>query len=219
MGKPRSTWDAKYDRTIGKRYVHAVRRARIGKIKWALTHKQYENIITPNVCDYCQRTLDPTGSGLDRINNDKGYTIKNTVASCGQCNQIKSNHLSYIEAKTVLGALAGMRLACGQDSRRFKWPEKRQYSSAYIVCGVKYHLRFVRKIPVQEEDLDIDLWGECDGDEKVILVKLGQSPKNRFMTVFHELLHAYEFETKIELGEKTVRIIEQWVGMLLTDNF
>ena len=70
-----------------------------------------------------------------------------------------------------------------------------------------------------EEVRGLVLDGECDADEKLILIRLGQTPKERFKTAFHEILHAYEFESGKEIGEKTVRLVEHWVGMLIADNF
>ena len=40
-------------------------------------------------CYYCGEKLNPTGSGIDRFDNNKGYTISNAVACCFRCNLMK----------------------------------------------------------------------------------------------------------------------------------
>lgn len=43
-----------------------------------------------------------------------------------------------------------------------------------------------------------DILGFCDGHSKLIFILRGQSPKDRFKAVVHELLHALEFEHDIK---------------------
>ena len=42
-------------------------------------------------CYYCNNGPNPL-NGIDRINNDKGYTVENCVSCCKMCNEIKLNH-------------------------------------------------------------------------------------------------------------------------------
>jgi len=83
---------------------HAKRR----NLEWNLTEKQFAEITKKN-CYYCGakpnnkvKTLTAYGeyvyNGLDRINNNKGYTIDNVVPCCITCN-IAKNTLTIQEFK------------------------------------------------------------------------------------------------------------------------
>jgi len=48
-------------------------------------------------CHYCFDDLNPTGTGLDRKDNDKGYLIDNVVSCCCTCNRMRSDKFSYEE--------------------------------------------------------------------------------------------------------------------------
>ena len=86
--------------------MYAVMRAYKGGAKkrgytWDLTEEQFKNITQKN-CHYCgakpnniSKTKCNTGdyiyNGIDRIDNNEGYTIDNVVPCCKTCNQAKSN--------------------------------------------------------------------------------------------------------------------------------
>ena len=62
-------------------------------ISVSITIEQYENIIKSRVCYYCDVDIsNMSGSGLDRKDNNVGYTIDNVVQCCKTCNTIKMNH-------------------------------------------------------------------------------------------------------------------------------
>ena len=55
-------------------------------------------------CHYCRGTLPQYGSGLDRADNDQGYTPENVVPCCSVCNRVKMH--VFTEAEMMrLGAL------------------------------------------------------------------------------------------------------------------
>lgn len=69
---------------------------------WALTEDQVERL-TSQPCYYCD-TMPTQGAswtcgyngvylynGLDRVDNEQGYTIDNVVPACGRCNEAKNN--------------------------------------------------------------------------------------------------------------------------------
>lgn len=76
--------------------------AKLRGYDWDLTKEQvYE--LTSQVCFYCGKEPcqvkkygsryngDYIYNGLDRVDNDKGYTIENVVPCCGQCNRAKTD--------------------------------------------------------------------------------------------------------------------------------
>lgn len=63
-----------------------------------------------NPCYYCERTLPSSRcTGLDRIDNSKGYEVENVLPCCGECNVIRCNKLTVEETKVVITALWNFR--------------------------------------------------------------------------------------------------------------
>lgn len=56
-----------------------------------LTFEQYENLIKPNRCHYCENSLPMAGGGIDRLDSSKGYIDGNCVPCCHICNQMKND--------------------------------------------------------------------------------------------------------------------------------
>jgi 5-methylcytosine-specific restriction endonuclease McrA len=87
-----------------KRQVHTLYKyhARNRDYAWNLTELQFRALIE-SACHYCG---DPAGNsrigtrhngaalynGVDRVNNDVGYSPENCVPCCGMCNRAKANH-------------------------------------------------------------------------------------------------------------------------------
>lgn len=87
-------------RDVYMRYAHG---AIYRNYEWKLTPEQFEEIVTKN-CTYCQappreykrakRKGKGAGfravcNGIDRINNQLGYTLDNCTACCPTCNRMK----------------------------------------------------------------------------------------------------------------------------------
>jgi hypothetical protein len=65
--------------------------------EWTLTYDQYAELVTQN-CSYCNRSLrDETGSGLDRIDNSRGYLPGNVNPCCSECNRIRGDSMGADE--------------------------------------------------------------------------------------------------------------------------
>src|SRR3990167_8701685 len=73
-----------------KRYCNRINR------QFDLTLEQFIEI-RKNNCEYCEGPLSEYGSGLDRSDNSKGYTLNNVVPCCKQCNWIKGPYLTKNE--------------------------------------------------------------------------------------------------------------------------
>lgn len=61
-------------------------------------------------CFYCGRNLlNLTGTSLDKINVDKGYTVGNVLPCCGDCNTIRMNILTVEETIEVIKLIRNLR--------------------------------------------------------------------------------------------------------------
>lgn len=108
---------AQFDSAVRGVLIHYTRKHKKDPIKfeWALEFEYAKELIFQN-CHYCNsppsNTYDrrfvgknrrSTGtitfnySGLDRKDNNKGYTVDNTVPCCKSCNLAKGPDLSYEE--------------------------------------------------------------------------------------------------------------------------
>jgi hypothetical protein len=56
---------------------------------WEILFDQFLKLRSEN-CYYCDDAIRSTGSGLDRIDNSKGYTLDNVVPCCGPCNIVRA---------------------------------------------------------------------------------------------------------------------------------
>ncbi len=83
-------------------YYQYKRSAEKRKYEFALTSEEFDILIVGN-CRYCGDSLTATRkgqgktsgdfkyTGIDRIDNSVGYTIKNCVSCCWKCNNMKSS--------------------------------------------------------------------------------------------------------------------------------
>ena len=74
-------------------FIHYIHNAKVRHIKWNLNEKEFKEIIT-KPCIYCgefSASIDNINySGIDRINSNKEYSIKNCVSCCKYCNIMKN---------------------------------------------------------------------------------------------------------------------------------
>src|SRR2546423_1176357 len=72
------------------RYALLKGKCRHRNIDLYLTLGEYAALIEGKHCTYCGCPIGRTGSGLDRVNNSKGYTPENSVPCCYRCNVMKA---------------------------------------------------------------------------------------------------------------------------------
>ena len=90
------------------RYSQSKYLAKQRNIVWRITFEQFVRLIQ-KPCVYCNRVTSSTGSGLDRINNRKGYTIRNVYPCCTDCNSIRGNKLTVNEMHVAMKAILKYR--------------------------------------------------------------------------------------------------------------
>jgi hypothetical protein len=78
---------------------------------WNISFEDFQKlIILP--CYYCNNelgTLENYGSGLDRVDNDLGYSIDNVIPCCKICNSTRNKHFSVEETKIAIQAIINYR--------------------------------------------------------------------------------------------------------------
>lgn len=98
-----------YCSTDQGRFKKAIRDAKYkGKI-WKLTFEEYVEILGNKKCFYCNSNLPKQGSGLDRMDNTKGYIKDNVLPCCYTCNTFKRNLLSYNEMLEIINIIKKLR--------------------------------------------------------------------------------------------------------------
>lgn len=98
-----------YQKTTKARYNFSKHRAKKQNKEFTLTLEQYEQLLnTP--CHYDGVSLlGESGVGLDRIDNNKGYTLENVLPCCGTCNKIRGATLTVHEMIEVAKLLKRLR--------------------------------------------------------------------------------------------------------------
>jgi hypothetical protein len=96
-------------RKPNRRFSVAKSQAKKRGHNWDLTLEQWISLVVNKRCTYCSGKIEPTGSGLDRMDNDKGYIFGNVTPCCKICNWIKGPNLSYPEMVAVGKLLKRMR--------------------------------------------------------------------------------------------------------------
>ncbi len=78
------------------RFTDSKRSAKARNLEWSIPFEIYRELILKS-CTYCSGPLPETKTGLDRIDNDKGYLTDNVVPCCRYCNQLRSDIFTYEE--------------------------------------------------------------------------------------------------------------------------
>lgn len=82
----------KYQRTLEGKYTCLKATAKSRALEVQITFEEYMGLVKENKCYYCDASLaDTTGSSLNRIDSNKGYSIANVRPCCGICNVIMNN--------------------------------------------------------------------------------------------------------------------------------
>lgn len=99
------------ERTPEKRLSGIKSQAKKRGIEFNLSLDEFISEIS-KPCVYCNNLLGEksvTASGLDRKDNNKGYTVDNVCSCCWVCNSIKGEHLSFEEMRETAALILKMR--------------------------------------------------------------------------------------------------------------
>jgi hypothetical protein len=70
------------------RFSAAKSQARRRGLEWSISRETLE-ILQKSSCFYCGGKVSLVATGLDRVDNTKGYTMQNVVPCCKVCNMVK----------------------------------------------------------------------------------------------------------------------------------
>lgn len=104
-------------------YGYEYRRSSIGRykktkkavvrrgIEFCLSYEEYDKKIS-EPCHYCEDFFPrvEAGIGLDKLNNNLGYTNDNTVSCCEICNKLKNDIFTPEETKAAITAVIKIRM-------------------------------------------------------------------------------------------------------------
>jgi hypothetical protein len=110
------------------RYTRCKKMAARRNINWGLSESEFWQIVSRS-CTYCGFALPQVGSGIDRIDNNKGYVVNNCVPCCTECNKTKGTYFTYDEMLQIGNVIHIIKLdrgiIPGSDVRS---PKIRQYA-------------------------------------------------------------------------------------------
>lgn len=119
-------YNAKYYQTEKGRFSNSRNAAKSRKHLWELSFEEYQPFIK-NSCFYCEGPLDNYGSGLDRIDNNKGYTKDNVLSCCGECNRLRGDRLTVSETLILVKKLKTLR------KQQILWPSQKPKKYDYYL--------------------------------------------------------------------------------------
>ena len=102
-------FNAAYTRTTMGRFKAGRRAATKRGISWNLSFDTYLGLIAAKQCHYCDGALSPTCTGLDRIDNARGYEVGNVLPCCGDCNRHRQNTWTVEETVAAVRAVLSLR--------------------------------------------------------------------------------------------------------------
>jgi hypothetical protein len=92
----------RYEQTLRGRYVYLRTKARKRRLKFAISFKGYQELMATGGCYYCgDPTLGPRTTGIDRLDNAKGYELKNCVRCCWECNRVRGAVYSIDDMRAI----------------------------------------------------------------------------------------------------------------------
>jgi hypothetical protein len=96
------TWPRK---RFSRSKMLAAQRGRV----WTITLPEYTALLEKG-CHYCTADLlHRPGTGLDRVDNMRGYELDNVLPCCPPCNRMRNNLVTVTEFEVMMTALLAFR--------------------------------------------------------------------------------------------------------------
>jgi hypothetical protein len=122
-------------------------------LTFELSFDEYAELVSAP-CTYCGGPLPEVGLGLDRLDNNVGYTRFNCVPCCHYCNTARSNHFSVSEMVKIGQLFRELRLARPDPSTwnsseplRAKASKPAKASAKATVTASEFAERFITAEP------------------------------------------------------------------------
>lgn len=97
------------------RYLYTKTQAKVRKKEWNLTEEEYTEAIS-KPCFYCGGPLPVGSSGIDRLDNNRGYISANIVPCCYTCNNMKNSTLTWQETLVAVRAVQNYRRSINEKA-------------------------------------------------------------------------------------------------------
>ena len=97
------------DKRPQRRFNKLLTSAKKRGLEVKINKEEYKKLILGKRCYYCSGEVGEAGYGLDRLDNQLGYTLENAVPCCGQCNTLKSDVLTSKETQQLIKHLQKIR--------------------------------------------------------------------------------------------------------------
>ena len=94
----------KYAGSLKGRFRQGIATAKAKGLSWTLALEQFVQL-SSQLCHYCKQPTTSTGVALDRIDNDKGYSIDNVLPCCTRCNLTRGNRWTVQQMEVMIKAV------------------------------------------------------------------------------------------------------------------
>ena len=108
----------KYSNTPKGRFTSYKRNAKVSHRLFELSFNFASQLFLSN-CFYCNSTPEPM-NGIDRIDNNLGYTENNCVSCCEQCNKMKSGYSKKEWIRQCIKIVSYIQQKEGDEIEHFK---------------------------------------------------------------------------------------------------
>jgi hypothetical protein len=190
-----------------REYLHSTykKSARVRGIEFNLSKQQVTDLVSKN-CHYCDEMNDKGVNGIDRIDNDIGYIIDNSVPCCTVCNYMKgelskANFIGYCKNilanypnkdpyppptdKLINKKISAAKAKCLKKNRKFNM------SFAQVKSALSFKCRYCGNTNSDVRGLDrVDPKSNYDDDKVVACCKICNFIKEEF--TFEVFFHKVE---------------------------
>lgn len=104
----RKKYNKAYKKSLNGKYRQAISMAKWRGLVFKISFEDYKCFLK-QPCFYCNKKT----TGLDRINNKKGYLLENVLPSCRTCNILRNDLFTVEETQVMVKALIKYRRSNG----------------------------------------------------------------------------------------------------------